>query len=204
MPKFCHKFANDLDFGTARWHRIAIRADFLRNRLAAAIAFCANESAVGPKMDPTAVATNSFLVAGLGTRTTNRIEAVPEMARISELWRKFYSDHVSDQIPDRLPGAPEIVAVYYDYESDHQGQYSLIVGHKVSSLDHIPKSMGGVLVGAGRYLRFPVEGPIPAALIETWQSIWQFFELSQDYERAYTTDFEVYGPDETEIFIAVK
>jgi predicted transcriptional regulator YdeE len=185
-----------------RWHRIAIEPTF-RDRHSAAIAARASR-AVGPTMDPTAVATNSFLVVGLRTRTTNRIEAVPETAKISALWGRFYADQVSDQIPDRLSDSPEVVAVYFDYESDHRGQYSLIVGHKVSSLDHTPKEMGGVLVRAGRYLRFPVDGPIPAALIETWQSIWKFFELSHEYERAYTTDYEVYGSDGAEIYIAVK
>jgi predicted transcriptional regulator YdeE len=155
-------------------------------------------------MDPTAVATGAFLVVGLRTRTTNRIEAVPETAKISSLWRKFYGDGVSDRIPDRLSEATEIVAVYFDYESDHRGQYSLIVGHKVSSLDRAPKEMGGVLVRAGRYLRFPVEGPMPAALIEGWQAIWQFFEVSHEYERAYATDYEIHRPDGVEIYIGVK
>ncbi|HET6326695.1 MAG TPA: GyrI-like domain-containing protein [Planctomycetaceae bacterium] len=155
-------------------------------------------------MDPTAVATGAFLVVGLRTRTTNRIEAVPETAKIGSLWRKFYTDGVSDHIPERVAESPEVVAVYYDYESDHRGKYSLIVGHKVSSLDHTPKEMGGVLVRAGRYLRFPVEGPLPAGIIETWQVIWQFFEVSHEYERAYTTDYEIYRDGSAEIYIAVK
>ncbi|HEV8000154.1 MAG TPA: GyrI-like domain-containing protein [Planctomycetaceae bacterium] len=157
-------------------------------------------------MDPTAVATGAFLVVGLRTRTTNRIEAVPETAKIGSLWRKFYADSVSDRIPDRLAECPEIVAVYFDYESDHRGQYSLIVGNKVSSLDHMPKDkgIGSVIVRAGRYLRFVVEGPLPAAIIETWQTIWQFFEVTHEYERAYTTDYEVYRDSGAEIYIAVK
>ncbi len=155
-------------------------------------------------MDPTAVATGAFLVVGLQTRTTNRIEAVPETAKIASLWRKLYADDVSDRIPERVADAPEVIAVYHDYESDHRGKYSLIVGHKVSSLDHTPKEMGGVMVRAGRYLRFPVEGPLPAGIIETWQAIWQFFEVSHEYERAYTTDYEIYRDDGAEIYIAVK
>jgi predicted transcriptional regulator YdeE len=155
-------------------------------------------------MDPTAVATSAFLVVGLRTRTTNRIEAVSEMARIPVLWRKFFADNVSDSIPARIPDSADIVAVYSDYESDHRGQYSLIVGHRVSSLDHIPKGMGGLLVRQGRYLRFPVEGPLPSALIEAWDAIRQFFDLSHEYERAYITDFEIHRPNDVEIFIAVK
>jgi predicted transcriptional regulator YdeE len=155
-------------------------------------------------MEPLAVATGAFLVVGLRTRTTNRIEAVPETAKLGPLWRKFYAENISDLIPLRLPASPEIVAVYFDYESDHRGQYSFILGHKVSSLDHAPKEMGGVLVRAGRYLRFPVEGPMPAALIEAWQTIWKFFDLSHEYERAYATDFEIHRPNEVEIYVGVK
>jgi predicted transcriptional regulator YdeE len=155
-------------------------------------------------MDPTAVATGAFLVVGLRTRTTNRIEAVPETAKISSLWRRFYADGVSARIPDRLAESAEIVAVYFDYESDHRGQYSLIVGHKVSSFDRTPQELGRVLVRAGRYLRFPVEGPMPAALIKAWQEIWRFFEVSHEYERAYTTDYEIHRPNDAEIYIAIK
>jgi predicted transcriptional regulator YdeE len=64
--------------------------------------------------------------------------------------------------------------------------------------------MGGVLVRAGRYIRFPVEGPMPAALVEAWQTIWQVFDLSHEYERAYATDFEIHRPNEVEIYIGVK
>jgi predicted transcriptional regulator YdeE len=155
-------------------------------------------------MDPIAVATGAFLVVGLQTRTTNRIEAVPETAKISPLWRKFYADGISELIPHRVADAPEIVAVYYDYESDHRGKYSLIVGHKVSSLDQAPTGMGGVLVRGGRYLRFPVEGPMPTALVEAWQAIWRFFDLSHEYERAYATDFEIHRPNEVEVYVGVK
>jgi predicted transcriptional regulator YdeE len=155
-------------------------------------------------MDPIAVATSAFLVVGLRTRTTNRIEAVPEMAKISPLWRQFCADDVSNQIPHRLPDSPEIVAVYFDYEGDYRGQYSLIVGHKVTSLDNAPKGMGGVLVRAGSYLRFPAEGPMPVALVDAWKGIWQFFDLSHEYERAYATDFEVHGPNAVEVYIGVK
>jgi predicted transcriptional regulator YdeE len=161
-------------------------------------------STVGPNMDPIAVATGAFLVVGLRTRTTNRIEAVAEMAKISPLWRKFCDDKVSDDIPHRLAGSSEVIAVYFDFETGYQGQYSLIVGHKVSSLDNIPKDMGGVLVRGGRYLRFPVGARTVPALIEAWQSVWQFFDLTHEYERTYATDYELYRGDEVEIFVGVK
>jgi predicted transcriptional regulator YdeE len=45
---------------------------------------------------------------------------------------------------------------------------------------------------------------MPTALVEAWQAIWQFFDLSHEYERAYATDFEIYRPNEVEIYVGVK
>ncbi len=158
---------------------------------------------VGLDMHPVAVATDAFLVVGIKTRTTNRIEAIPQMAKISALWRRFIVDDVSSQIPARLAD-PDIIAVYTEYESDHNGPYTLIIGHKVRTLDQTPAAMGGVLVPAGRYLRFLAEGPMPQALIDAWLEVWQYFDLSHEYERTYTTDFEVHHPNDVEIFVAVR
>ncbi len=72
------------------------------------------------------------------------------------------------------------------------------------TLDQTPKGMAGVLVPAGRYLCFTVIGPLPDAPRASWQEIRRFFDLSHEYERAYTVDFEIYRPDEIEIYVAVK
>jgi predicted transcriptional regulator YdeE len=155
-------------------------------------------------MEPVAVATGAFLVVGLRTRTTNRIEAVPEMAKIVRLWQRFFDQKVSDRVPHRLAGSSEIVSVYFDFKSGYQDQYSLIIGHKVSSLDNLPPDMAGVLVRGGRYLRFPVEARTVTALVDAWKAIWQFFELTDEFEQTYGTDFEVYNGDEVEIYVGVK
>ncbi len=97
-----------------------------------------------------------------------------------------------------------MIAVYADYQSGDRGPYSLLIGHKVRTLDQTPKGMAEVLVPAGRYLCFTVTGPSPAAPTLAWQEIRQFFELSHEYERAYTADFEVHGSDDIEICVAVK
>ncbi|WP_268234762.1 GyrI-like domain-containing protein [Fictibacillus barbaricus] len=52
------------------------------------------------------------------------------------------------------------------------------------------------------------KGPIPEVVIEAWQEIWDW---SEDRERAYKTDFEVYGENakdpqnsQVDIYISVK
>jgi predicted transcriptional regulator YdeE len=156
-------------------------------------------------MHPVVVATDAFLVVGIKARTTHRIEAVSQTAKIPALWRRVSVEDISSQIPARLSD-PAVIVVYADYESDDRGPYSLLIGHKVRTLDHTPRGMAGVSVPAGRYLCFTFAGPLPGAgtSATAWQEIRQFFDLSHEHERAYTSDFEVHGPDEIKIFVAVK
>jgi predicted transcriptional regulator YdeE len=154
-------------------------------------------------MQHVCVATDAFLVVGIRTRTTNRIEADPQMARIPVLWRRFHDEEVPSKIPDRLPDS-DIIAVYTDYDSELRAAYTLVVGHKVRTLDRSPKGMEGVIVPTARYLRFTATGPQPQFLIAAWTAIWQFFERSHEYERAFTTDYEVHRRDEVEIYVAVR
>ena len=158
-------------------------------------------------MRPVAVATDAFLVVGIRVRTTHRIEAIEQTAKIPALWRRFCADDVSAKIPDRLSD-PAVIAVYADYENDDRGPYSLLIGHKVRTLDQVPQGMAGVRIPAARYLCFTAGGPAPAAPAAAspaaWQEVRQFFECSHEYERGYTADYEVHRSDEVDICIAVK
>ena len=103
-----------------------------------------------------------------------------------------------------------LLGVYTDYESDHTGAYSLIVSAEVSSLDSVPEGMIGLTIPASKNLVFPAGGPVPDAIIQAWQNIWNHFSQSSEYRRAYTTDFEAYkwNPEtqqtEAEIHIAMR
>jgi len=154
-------------------------------------------------MQPVVVATDAMLVVGIRVRTTHRIEAVAQTTKIPALWRRFSVDKVVAQIPQRLPD-PAVIAVYADYESADRGQYSLWIGHKVQSLDHVPKGLSGVLVPAGPYLCFTIESPMCEAPSAAWRAIQEFFVRSHEYERAYTTDFEVHSADQVAIYVAMK
>jgi predicted transcriptional regulator YdeE len=154
-------------------------------------------------MQHVVVTTDAFLVVGVRTRTTQRIEAVPQTARIPALWRRFFVDDVSAIIPARLANA-DVIAIYSNYENEDRGPYSLLIGRKVETLDQIPKGMNGMLAPAGRYLCFTANGPLPETPIAAWQEIRQFFALSHEYERAYTVDYEVHHADAIEIYVAVK
>ena len=50
-------------------------------------------------MHPVVVATDAFLVVGIKARTTHRIEAVSQTAKIPALWRRFSVEDISSKFP---------------------------------------------------------------------------------------------------------
>jgi len=143
-----------------------------------------------------------ILVIGIDCRTSNAIEAGPQ--DISKLWEKFYNEDVISRIPNKISN--EVIALYCEYESDYSGAYSVVIGCPVSSIDRIPEEMVAKIIPGGSYAIFRAIGEHPKALIETWFNIWKQASL----DRAYTSDFELYGdkfwsnlPKEVEVCVAV-
>lgn len=157
-------------------------------------------------MEPKVVTRNEKKVMGIEIRTSNQLEVHQSTARIPKAWQTFAEEKVLDRIPNKAH-KKVLLGVYTDYESDHNGKYSLIIGTEVTSLDDIPEGMVGVTAVPAKYLEFQTEGKMPDAVISSWQSIWQYFAKHTEYQRTYTTDFEVYDtdkPDKVTIFVAVK
>jgi len=160
-------------------------------------------------MDPSLTALAEMKVIGIELRTSNAREANPATAQIGGLWRKFLEEILIEKIPNRKDEGV-ILGVYKNYESDHTGLYSLVLSAEVTRLDFVPEGMVGLTIPAGQYLVFPARGPIPDAVIETWQRIWSYFPSSSGFQRAYTFDFERHQWNaetqqaEVDIYIAVK
>lgn len=159
-------------------------------------------------MEPQLTSSGEIKVIGLEVRTSNARESDPKTARIPGLWHRFFAEQVAEQIPNRTD-SNTLLAVYTKYESDHTGEYSLIVGGAVSSLEQIAEGMAGVTIPGAKYLVFPVHGPMPQAVIEVWNSIWHYFSIPSPYRRAYTADLEVYeqspqgGNPAAKIYVAI-
>jgi predicted transcriptional regulator YdeE len=143
-------------------------------------------------------------IVGVEARTTNRAEMVSETAKIPALWARFFQ--VEGAIPNRTdPGI--VLGTYTRYESDYQGEYSLIVGAEVGGPVDVPAGMAGLAIPPARYLVFTADGEMPGALIKTWTEIWQYFADTSEYQRAYTTDFERHDKNEkasVDVYIAIK
>ncbi len=141
---------------------------------------------------------------GMSTRTTNQNEMNPETAKLGSLWQKFDKEVAVDyQHGERVYG------VYYDYESDANGEFSVLAGFDGKTGPQGDK-LETITIPAGKYLRFDAvanednEQARIEAVIKTWGKIWDYFASETDIQRAYKTDFEYYkSPTEIEIYISI-
>jgi len=98
------------------------------------------------------------------------------------------SSQAADQIPGKIDDT--LYCVYTDYEKDHTAPYTVILGCRVHSRDQLPEGMTSVSIKAGNYVEFTAKGNIMEGIVyHTWLDIW-----ASGLDRAYETDFEVYGP----------
>lgn len=147
---------------------------------------------------------SSFYVVGLQARTSNAAESNPQTAKIPALWQKVYSGELEALVPKRIAKSKPF-SVYYDYQSDHSGAYSVVVGYQVRGLGEVPEGLTGLSVSGGRYLMFTAEGELSAVVPQTWGYIWEYFKQPGAPKRAYTYDYEVYeSSSKVQIFIAVR
>jgi predicted transcriptional regulator YdeE len=157
-----------------------------------AVAFAACAGFAGDGLTPRIVYRESFQVVGIEASTNNGKEAGPD-AIIGKLWQQSLSQHLLNQIPDKVDQS--IIAVYTDYATDWKGQYTFILGAKVKPVPDpvVPEGMVVKTVPAGRYAVFTTErGPAGKVVVETWKKIWAYFQSPANGQRAYLADFEIY------------
>jgi len=137
-------------------------------------------------------------IIGLQVRTKNTDEMNADTHKIAPLWARFY-----DEVFPSLREDATVYSVYHNYASDAQGEFDVLVGADVLSVN---EEMTEVTLVEGRYLVFRVKGEFPQAIIDGWEKVWAYFEdPSIDEKRSFETDFEVYNStDEMEIYIGVN
>jgi predicted transcriptional regulator YdeE len=134
-------------------------------------------------------------IVGIQTRTNNQLESNPATARIPGLWQRFYAERVAERIPNRV-NPDTIYEAYVEYESDHTGDYTVVLGVEVPSFDTVPADFVGVRVPRSKYLVTPTTGNMPRAVQQAWVRIWQHFDAQKQQQRAYRVDFEQYRVNE--------
>ena len=138
-----------------------------------------------------------FTVAGVSARVRNdRPEA------FAQLWDEFRKADIPAALPQRR--SDEVYSLYTQYESDHTGEFTLVIGYAVADGVSVPDELDAHDVPAAHYAVIRAEGPMPQALIETWRAIWE-----SDLQRTYTGDFDLYrqgvdgAPGPIDIHVAV-
>ncbi|MGA2277636.1 MAG: GyrI-like domain-containing protein [Terracidiphilus sp.] len=133
---------------------------------------------------------DSFYVAGYQVRTNNANE-MSGHGEIGNLWQRFMEQNLGAQIPNRADAA--IIVVYSNYASNEKGEYSYLVGARVTSIEHLPTGMSYIKVVAGPYAVLTTEqGPVVEVLQAEWRKIWSMQPTDLGGRRAFLTDYEVY------------
>ncbi|MET8139733.1 effector binding domain-containing protein [Sphaerisporangium sp. NPDC005288] len=141
------------------------------------------------------------LVVGYAVRTSNAAEADPSRAQLPVLWGRAGAPGAFAHVPGRID--ENLYAVMIDYESDHQGAYTQVVGVAVRTAAGLPEGMVAVRVPGVQALKVEAHGPMPQSLIEAWQQVWRHTESGGVPARAFTTDLEVHHRAGVDLYLAV-
>jgi predicted transcriptional regulator YdeE len=131
---------------------------------------------------------SDLVILGVALRTS------PERAAtdIPLFWQKFLSDGIARSLPAAKPDSP-LYAVYCDYESDHRGPYTMVLGVAVEPTTQVPEGRRRVRIPAGAYASFVAKGEPKTALWQTWTHVNNAFEDRE--RRRFIADFERYAPN---------
>lgn len=130
-----------------------------------------------------------FTVIGIAARTDNAKESTAD-GIIPKQWQKFFSEGVPARIPATT--GTNFCGVYSDYASDHNGEYTYVVGQAVKNGTAAPSGMVMIQVPAGQYAVFTTEvGPFSKVIPDAWQRIFRLEEEGK-LNRAYKADLEIY------------
>ena len=111
--------------------------------------------------------------------------------KISNLWKKLYSEKGAKNIENRIND--NAIGVYYNYSNENGFEYDCLTGCEVKdTIDKIPEKMIKIQIPEGKYAKFVITGNPEKAVGEFWDKFWK--ELSEDFSdnRKYTYDFEEY------------
>jgi predicted transcriptional regulator YdeE len=98
--------------------------------------------------------TEPMLVLGIPLRTRNdrAFQDIPAH------WQRFGSEKWLERIPNRADGDVYAVYTHHAHEGvDNHGDYTLIVGARVTQADAVPAGLASAVIPAGRHAVFEVE-----------------------------------------------
>jgi predicted transcriptional regulator YdeE len=130
----------------------------------------------------------SFFVAGIAVRTNNQHGKA--MHDIGRLWTRFFAENIRNQISNRY--AEDIYCVYTDYETDHTGWFTTILGCRVHEI--VNDGFFVALIPSGNYRIYKPQEKEPDAVGKTWAEIWD-----DSASRNYIADYDLYKAGASEL-----
>jgi len=141
-------------------------------------------------MNPRVTHVAGFTVVGISGRTNNAKEMTAG-GIIGKLWGRLMQENVLATIPSRADA--NILAIYTDYASDHNGDYTYVLGAKVTGDARAPVGMVSVRIPSGKYAVFTsARGPAYKVVPDLWRKINSLPKAATGGDRTYRSDFEVY------------
>lgn len=139
-----------------------------------------------------------LILSGISVITNNHSEMSDDSSKIPQLWEDYYSKNVHLKTKHKS-NKGHMYGVYSDYTSDVNGDYKVTVAVEVKK-----ESSTCIDIENEKYLVFSAKGELPDIVIDTWETIWEYFEKNSEYTRKYSIDFEKYiSEDEIEIYISI-
>lgn len=140
---------------------------------------------------------NEKNIFGLSARTNNQNE-LSGKGKIAGLVQRF-----DELVKIDYKSGARIYSVYYDYESDASGDYSVLIG--ADNVESSAIELQGIKIQGENYLVFSGMGQVPQVVFETWSKVWDYFSNKTcPYRRTFLTDFEFYkNQNEIEIHIGI-
>jgi predicted transcriptional regulator YdeE len=132
----------------------------------------------------------SFAVVGVSVHTSGAKEAGGN-GEIPALWTRAMQDGTFERIPNAADN--KILAIYTDYSSDPNGEYTYVVGKRVTSADKAPDGMIAVTIPAGKYAVVESEkGALPDIMPKVRMRIQGMTAGELGGTRTYKTDYDVF------------
>ena len=141
-------------------------------------------------MNPKVVEREAFTVVGIAARTSNAREMTAD-GIIGKQWGRLMQEGLPARIPNKAD--QNIVAAYTDYASDHDGDYTFVLGARVKSDQAVPTGMVAKKIPAGKFAVFTSEKGAAAKVVpEEWMKINSLPRSAVGGDRAYRADYEIY------------
>jgi len=166
--------------------------------------------ALGGALQPRIVKQGEFSIIGIEAHTNNAKEMGKDRI-IPRQWERFFKENLLEKIPSKTDNA--ILALYTDYASDRNGDYTFVLGARVKDGSSVPQGFVLKKFPKGHYAVITTEkGAVGTVVSEAWKKIWNLEDRSElGGRRSYNSDFEVYDQrsrdplnSQVDIYVGVK